>query len=270
MSALSPQLFAIFAFLVEESSGLHYGDGDHELFGAKLSAHAEDQGHGALIDYYYRLRYDDPGGELKRQLIEALVVRETYFFRELEPLEQLVDVCARAIELRGRSRVWSAACSSGEEPLTMAMLLAERGLLDRVEVVGTDLSAESITRARTGRHPRRALRDRQPAVLAQRYLDATTTGVAVVPRIREAVRFEVLNLLDAAAISTLGMFDVILCRNVLIYFADDLVAQVVGRLTAQLEPDGLLAVGVSESLLRFGTALVCEERGGSFFYRVAR
>ena len=270
MTELSPQLFAIFASLVEEASGLHYGEGERALFAAKLADHAQDQGQGTLFDYYYRLRYDDPTGELKRELIEALLVHETYFFRELAPLAQLVDVCARAIDLRGRARVWSAACSTGEEPFTMAMLLAERGLLDRVELVGTDLSAETIARARAGRHRTRALRDRHPPALAQRYLDATSTGVSVVPRIREAVRFEVMNLLDAAAIGTLGLFDVILCRNVLIYFSDDRVAEVIRHVSGRLAPEGLLAVGVSESLLRFGNTLVCEERGNSFFYRVAR
>jgi chemotaxis protein methyltransferase CheR len=270
ISGMSPQMLALFSTLVEEACGLHYGPAEHALFAAKLEAHAEDLGHTSLLDYYYRLRYDDPDRAERTRLIEALLVHETYFFRELPPLQQLVDGhLAEVVRVRGRARVWSAACSTGEEPFTVAMLLAERGILDRVEILGTDVSTTALARATAGKHPRRALRDGHPIDLARRYLEAGPGGVALAPRIREAVRFEPLNLLDAAAIARLGTFDVILCRNVLIYFRDEQVACVLDGLAPALAADGLLAVGVSESLLRFGTAFTCEERGRSFFYRRA-
>ena len=268
--ALTPQLFAIFTRLVEDASGMHYGPRDRELFAAKLVAHASDLGFDSLLDYYYRLRYDDPDGRELAQLIEVLLVHETYFFRELAPLRQLVEGhLAAVVARRGRARVWSAACSTGEEPFTMAMLLDELGLLDRVEILGSDLSAQAIAAATSGRHKKRALRDDPPAALAARYLEPSAAGVAVAPRIRDAVRFRVVNLLDPGAVRARGTFDAVVCRNVLIYFGDDQVARVVDQLAGSLAPDGLLAVGVAESLLRFGTALVCEERGRSFFYRRA-
>jgi chemotaxis protein methyltransferase CheR len=268
---LTPPLFAIFSALVEQSCGLHYDALDRELFGTKLAAHAGELGYDSLLDFYYRLRYDDPDGSELQRLAEALVVHETYFFRELDPLRTLVDVyLAPAIAERGHARVWSAACASGEEPLTLAMLLAERGLLDRVEILATDLSTAAIARAKDGHHARRALRTDHPVELAHRYLDRVPNGVIVAPKIHRAVEFRTLNLLDDATIAALGTFDVILCRNVLIYFADELVVRIVDRLARALEPNGVVAVGVSESLLRFGTSLVCEERGNSFFYRGAR
>jgi chemotaxis protein methyltransferase CheR len=168
----------------------------------------------------------------------------------------------------GRARVWSAACATGEEPLTLAMLLDARGILDKVEIVATDISEAALRQARSGRHGRRALRDGAPQELAKRYLDATTNGVAVVRPIAAAVQFSVQNLLTDT--SQLGTFDAIVCRNVLIYFRDEQIARIVERLARQLAPHGLLAVGVSESLLRFGTTLECEEREGSFFYKVGR
>jgi chemotaxis protein methyltransferase CheR len=273
MSALvlSPQLFAIFTGLIEESCGLHYGPHDRELFGTKLIAHAVDLGYDSLLDYYYRLRYDDAGGVERAQLIEALLVHETYFFRELAPLRELVDGhLARIVASRGRARVWSAACSTGEEPLTLAMLLDQRGLLDRVELIATDISAPAIAQAASGCYRRRALRPEHPVALAERYLTHVEAGVTVDPRILRAVSFRTLNLFDAGAIRMLGQLDVILCRNVLIYFRDDHIIRLVDHLATALAPDGLLAVGVSESLMRFGTSLVCEERGSSFFYRRAR
>jgi chemotaxis protein methyltransferase CheR len=269
--SMSPQLFVLLSGLVEEASGILYGPQDHELFASKVADHAVDLGYASLLDYYYRLRYDDPDGLETKRLIEALLVHETYFFRELPPLIQLVDThIASMIHARGRARVWSAACASGEEPFTLAMLLDQRGLLDQVELIATDLSAPVIAKAQAGRHSRRALRDGHPIDLAARYLDVSAQSISVSPRIRDAVKFRQLNLIDQEKVDALGQFDAILCRNVLIYFRDQRVLSVVETLANALVPDGLLAVGVSESLLRFGTTLECEERGGNFFYRKAR
>jgi chemotaxis protein methyltransferase CheR len=271
VTALSPQLFAIFAALVEEVCGLHYGSADRELFAAKLVAHAAERGHDTLLDYYYRLRYDDVGGVELGKLVEVLLVHETYLFRELGPLRELVVThLVPLARTRGRARVWSAACSTGEEPYTVAMLLDDHGVLDAVEIVATDISAAAIERARLGQLGRRALREGHPAELAERYTEVSAQRVTVAPRIRDAVRFSTMNLIDPDARPELGVFDVILCRNVLIYFKDDQILRVIDRLADHLATDGLLAVGVSESLLRFGTRLVCEERGHSFFYRCAR
>ncbi|HMG56677.1 MAG TPA: CheR family methyltransferase [Kofleriaceae bacterium] len=270
MTALSPQLFAVFASLVEQASGLHYAAAERELFKSKLIDHAAERGHDQMLDYYYRLRYDDGGGAELAGLIEALLVHETYLFRELGALTELVDGYLAPIVRAGRrARVWSAACSTGEEPYTLAMLLDARGMLDAVEIVATDLSQAAIAAARQGRLGRRALRDGHPAELAARYTEVGAQGIIVAPRIRSVVRFSTANLVGPAA-PALGVFDAILCRNVLIYFADDRILRVIDRLTDQLAPDGVIAVGVSESLMRFGTRLVCEERSSSFFYRCAR
>jgi chemotaxis protein methyltransferase CheR len=270
VSPLSPQLFAVFASLIEEACGLHYDASNGALLAAKLGDHARDRGHDTLLDYYYRLRYDDATGAELTRLVEALLVHETYLFRELGPLNELVDAhlvpCVRA---RGRARVWSAACSTGEEPYTLAMLLDRRGVLDLVEIVATDLSAEVIERARHGTLSRRALRDGHPADLAARYTTPVGRGLAIVPAIRRAVAFSTVNLVGAPGPDGLGVFDAIVCRNVLIYFRDEHIVRVIDRLIEHLAPGGLIAVGVSESLLRFGTRLVCEERGDAFFYRCA-
>jgi chemotaxis protein methyltransferase CheR len=265
---LSASLFALFADLIEEACGVYYKPDDLPILAAKLEAHAATLGTDSLYDYYYRLRYDDPDNHELDRLVEAILVHETYFFRELAPLAQLVDGhLAETIRTRGRARAWSAACSTGEEPFTLAMLLHDRGLLDRVELVASDVSATAIAWANAGRHEGRVLREGHPVDLARRYLVPSSNGVSVVPPIRQAVRFATVNLLDDPAVQALGMFDVIICRNVLIYFRDHQVVQVVERLSRALEPGGVIAVGVAESLLRFDTRLACEERDSSFFYR---
>jgi chemotaxis protein methyltransferase CheR len=261
---------AILADLLEEACGIFYGPADRPILASKIEAHVRELGHGSLLDYYYGLRYDDPGGSELARLVEATLVHESYFFRELAPLAQLVDGhLTHVVQTRGHARVWSAACSTGEEPFTLAMLLEERGLLDRVEIVASDISATAIARAKTGRHPRRALRDGHPGDLAARYLERGGSGIAIAPHLREAVQFHTINLLDDGAVRRIGTFDAILCRNVLIYFREERIASVLDRLTRRLAPSGVIAVGISESLLRFGSLLVCEERGRSFFYRGA-
>ncbi|MBL0215854.1 MAG: protein-glutamate O-methyltransferase CheR [Myxococcales bacterium] len=260
-----------FAELVEEKCGIHYRSEDRDLLASKLETQSLRGGYESLFTYYDRLRNDDAEGAELRELIEALVIHETYFFREMAPLLELVDGTLAGIVQSGRrARVLSAGCSTGEEPLTLAMLLDERELLDGVELVACDVSTKAIARARSGKFGRRALRDDHSRPLASRYLTTSYDGATIDPRLHAAVRFEVVNIIDPVALATLGTFDAILCRNVLIYFADDRVLRVVNLLANSLHTSGLLVVGVAESLLRFGTPMVCEEQHGSFLYRKQR
>ncbi|XXY41884.1 protein-glutamate O-methyltransferase CheR [Sorangium sp. So ce260] len=266
---ISPQVFAIFSALIAEKIGIHYDAGDRELLGDKLSVRALDAGFDSLLDYYYFLRYDPAGVAELDALIDALVVGETYFFRELAQLEVAVsELVAPRVAAGGRPRIWSAACSSGEEPFTIAMLLAERGLLDKVDLVASDISPRALSRARAGVFGPRSLRSNAPPPpFASRWLDVAPDRVVVRPELHAAIDWRRINLLDAPGVSSLGRFDVIVCRNVLIYFHDNTARWVVSNLAGALAAGGSLLVGVSESLLRLGTALSCEERGGVFFYR---
>ncbi len=271
MAAADPVL-SLLATLVEERAGLHYRDVDRAVLAEKLEVHARDSGHESLLDYYYFVRYDAGGSAELDRLIEALVVGETYFFRERPQLELIVSAFLEPRVRAGLApRVWSAACATGEEPLGLAMMLAERGLLERVELVASDISQRALERAQAGRFGRRSLREPALGSVApwSRRIAPDKVDVEVDRRLIEAIDWRRVNLSDDAAVSALGTFDVILCRNVLIYFGDDTVAQVAERLRRALRPDGALFVGVSESLFRVGARLVCEERGGVFFYRSA-
>src|SRR5688572_21458270 len=131
---ISPPLFFILRSLVEERAGLHYEERDLELFSSKLQARATDAGFSSPLDYYYFLRYDDPQQRELDALVDALVVNETYFFREVDQLRALCEErLAPAVARGDRPRVWCAAAATGEEPLTLAMLLEERNLLGNVD-----------------------------------------------------------------------------------------------------------------------------------------
>ena len=120
--ALSPQVFAIFVGMLEEKAGLSYAISDRELLASKVSVRAIDLGFESLLDYYYYLRYDDGGGVELDVLVESLLVHETFFFRELDQLEMIVrGLLIPAVNRGERPRLWSAACSTGEEPLTLRM-----------------------------------------------------------------------------------------------------------------------------------------------------
>jgi chemotaxis protein methyltransferase CheR len=265
---LSPQVFTILAALIESRAGLHYGPNDRELFAEKVSARAVELGFESLLDYYYFMRYDPGGTEELGLLVDTLLVHETYFFREREQLEWLVDgFLAPRVADGQRPRVWSAACATGEEPLTLAMLLDERGLGGKVEIVATDLSERALGRACEGVYPPRSLRHQQPPALAERYLSERGGRLVVAPEVHGTVEWRRVNLVVPAEVTALGQFDAVLCRNVLIYFSDQRTQEIIDALVDRIVGDGVLLVGVSESLLRFGSSVECQEHRGVFVYR---
>lgn len=265
---LSPTVFSILSSLVEEHAGLCYTPADREIFESKVCARAAEAGFETALDYYYFLRYDDKGRAELQALIEALVVHETFFFRELEPLRVMVSHFVEPLVARGeRPRIWCAASSTGEEPLTVAMLLAGAKLLSGVDLIASDVSATVLARARRAQYAPRTLRRVPIPAFAKNYVADTAEGVYVAPELRSAIDWRQINLMNAAEVEAIGEVDVILCRNVLIYFRDGLARRVVDALAARLRPGGALFVGVSESITRLGTALACEEHGGAFVYR---
>jgi chemotaxis protein methyltransferase CheR len=238
----------------------------------RISPREIEAGFESLLDYYYFLRYDAAGDVELRAMVEGLVVHETYFFREWDQVRVAVDELIAPMVAAGRRVrvwVWSAACSTGEEPYSRAMRLLDRGLLEQVTIVASDLSERALAKAREGRYRQRSLRSVPAPHLVHRYLDARGAELVVDETVRRAIEWRAINLIDREAQRALGAFEVIFCRNVLFYFRDEVARRVVENLLDRLTPQGRLCVGISESLLRFGPAVECEERSGAFFYRAA-
>ena len=194
-------------------------------------------------------RLDGPDGQAEVDaLCEALRVGETSFFRHrahIAAVRKIVvpDLAAR-LASRRRVRAWSAGCASGEEAYTLALLL-EEGLPGwSHELVATDLSPEAIAVARRGVYPSSSVRAVPPEAL-RRWFDTTPTSVTVRPELASKIRFEARNLLDPPPIRGA---DVIMCRNVLIYFEPDARARTCAQLVSALAPGGYLFLGYSESL----------------------
>jgi chemotaxis protein methyltransferase CheR len=188
-------------------------------------------------------------------MFNRITINETSFFRNEPQLDVFeTHVLPRLIDARKSTRklrIWSAACSSGEEPYTLAIQL-HRTLGVRlgdwhVEILGTDISEKVLLIAQAGRYASYAVRSMNPLVL-KRYFAEAAGSFQLDATIRSMVHFELLNLKDAMAARRFGTFDVIFCRNVLIYFDDAMKQHCTKMFHDQLAADGVLFIGHSESL----------------------
>jgi chemotaxis protein methyltransferase CheR len=257
--------------LIVEQLGIHYDDARLESLRDRVAPLVVERGFGSFLDYYYLLKYDpEARGEWAR-VMDALSVPETYFWRELDQLRAVADVIVPGLAAERRAapiRIWSVPCATGEEPLTLAMLLEERGWFDRVpiEIHAADASPAAIERARTRRFRGRSFRA-LPAAIKAKYFTECGDGWEVNERLFARVTsWRVLNLVDAAQNAVLAGTQIVLCRNVLIYFSEPAIRRLVERLAALLSVPAYLCIGASESLLKLQTAFELEEIGGAFVY----
>jgi chemotaxis protein methyltransferase CheR len=195
-----------------------------------------------------------PEEALLRDVTEAMTTNESFFFRDTKPFEQfrtLVLPSLMANRGAGRSiRIWSAACSSGQEPYSLAMILSEEGAkLNgwRIEIVATDLSSEILTRAQEGLYTQFEVQRGLPIALLVKYFTQEGDKWRISEKLRRMVTYRPFNLLADPAV--LGRFDVVFCRNVLIYFDAATKSRVLDRLAAQLAADGYLFLGGAETVL---------------------
>ncbi len=244
--------------------GLRIEDDRRAIFAAAVERRARAATGGDEAAYLARLEAGT-AAEL-RAIARDLTVGETYFFRNRDHLRALAEVAipARRAEARGRAlRVLSAGCSSGEEPYTLAIVLRE--LAPPVEVVAFDVNPDALARARAGHFTRWALRE-TPTEVQARYFRARGAEYVLDPAIVSAVSFEERNLLDLASLGE-RPFDVVFCRNVLMYFAPDAARAAVAGLTAALAPGGYLFLGHAETLRGLSTAYELCHTHDTFYYR---
>ena len=262
--------FALLRNLIAERVGAFYSDDKRDQLGAKLSDLMAARGMTSYLDYYYLLRYDADADQHWSDLADRLAVPETFFWRQADQLLALSQIIAPRHFERFPNRplrIWSAACCSGEEPLSIAIALAEAGLLDtrRIEIVGSDASPAMIQRARRGVYGERAFRA-LPALLRDKYFRQVGFGWLVDPHMHGQVRWAVANLVVPTEVRPLAAADVIFCRNVFLYFADETIARVARLFAEGLAADGHLFLGAAESLTRMDTEFELDEVGGAFVY----
>jgi chemotaxis protein methyltransferase CheR len=189
-----------------------------------------------------------------KDVVEAMTTNESFFFRDTKPFDQFKTLVLPHM-LRARAstktlRIWSAACSSGQEPYSLAMILAEMGAQLagwRVDIIGTDLSTEILRRASEGLYSQFEVQRGLPISLLMKYFAQTGDRWTLSPKIQSMVQYRQFNLLQDPA--PLGRFDVVFCRNVLIYFDQQTKARVLNGIAKLLPEDGFLFLGGAETVL---------------------
>ena len=249
---MTPQSFETFAALLRNGSGLVIGPDKGYLLETRLAPILRDHRIADLDALAFRLRGGGP--VLEREVIEAMTTNESSFFRDDKPF---VHVRAQALPKLhavrppgARLRIWSAAASTGQEAYSLAMLLAEnRGMLGgrEVEILGTDIAREPLARAREGIYTQFEVQRGLPMTMLVKYFRKDGNNWRIADQIRGMANFREYNLLGD--LRPLGTFDVVFCRNVLIYFDAPTKARVLEAIARQMAPDGMLYLGGAETVL---------------------
>jgi chemotaxis protein methyltransferase CheR len=250
--------FALLAKLIEREAGIYLAPVKKALLVSRIGQRLRTLGVSSYAAYYRRIAGGDD--EERVQLINAICTHETRFFREPHHFEMITRKLvpswradARAGLRERKVRVWSAGCSTGEEPYSLAMCLLDALPTDEgweIEILATDLSTRALTRAEAAIYPRRRLEEVPPGVERRHLLRGIGDRdgeIKVAPATREPVRFKQLNLVEESYAAPSAL-DLVMCRNVLIYFKPETRDRVVRQLTSHLRPGGHLFLGHAESL----------------------
>lgn len=250
--------YKVIAQYIHSLCGVNLDPTKTYLIENRLSNLVEEAGCKSFSEFYYKAK-SDSSQTLPRRIIDAITTGETLFFRDTAPFELLQHkLLPELIDRRNQSsyanirpsiRIWSAACSSGQEVYSIAILLKELlgdPTLYNIRLLGTDISNQAIAQASRGIYSRIEIERGLTNDKLSRYFTHHNNGWKIQDEIRALSTFKHLNLLDN--FSTLGKFDIILCRNVAIYFSEADKISLFNRITQVLEPDGALIIGATESI----------------------
>ncbi|MDX1589932.1 MAG: protein-glutamate O-methyltransferase CheR [Oleiphilaceae bacterium] len=255
-SEISPADYEAFKQFLQDACGILLGENKQYLVKSRLRRILAEHNLVTLGDLVERLKRQ-PRGPLRETVIDAMTTNETLWFRDMHPFrilrEQLLP--EMAAQKKPSLRIWSAACSTGQEPYSIAMVIDEYRqanpgqLRGNVEIVATDISRPVLEKARRGEYEMLALgRGLDPERQKKYFTQQPSGSWQLKPAIHNMVTFRELNLLERYS---QGRFDLIFCRNVLIYFSADLKKDILRRLHQSLNPGGYLILGASESLSGF-------------------
>jgi chemotaxis protein methyltransferase CheR len=250
---MTPQDFDYLRKLLHKRSGLVLSAEKEYLAESRLLPVARKHNMNTLGELVDKLK-DHRASALAVEVVEAMTTNETFFFRDKVPFEHFRDtmmpalMAARANERR--IRIWCSAASTGQEPYSLAMTLKDMGTAlasFRVEIVATDLSGEVLERAKSGIYSQFEVQRGLPIKQLLKFFTQVGDSWQIAPEIRSMVQFRTLNLLND--FSPLGSFDVVFCRNVLIYFDQDTKVDIFNRIARQTSFDGFLVLGAAETVV---------------------
>ena len=255
---LPDDVFRLLREQIYKRSGMWFSDSSKYLLQKRLSPRAKELNFDSFQKYFYFFQYDPRADAEFDQIFDLVTTNETYFFREPAQLQAFIEEIIPDLLSRKpikKVRIWSAGCSSGEEPYSIAMLLTESGWYDHAqfEIFASDINQQVLGKARKGQYRDSAFRATTPQLRDRYFTRDSDNSWRVIDEIRNRVSFGRLNLYDEARVSLLGHLDIVFCRNVIIYFDDASKKVVVTNFYNRLIDGGYLLLGHSESLISLST-----------------
>ncbi len=267
--------FRLLRDLIYRYSGMWFHEAKKYLLERRLSPRLQVTGARSFAEYARMLRYGTRGRKELEEVIDRVTVNETYFFREDYQLKAFTDEILpeiKAEQPRGKKlRIWSAGCSSGEEPYTISMLLLEHGGFDDwdVQIIGSDISRKVLRQATRARYRRSSLRQTS-AVRQRRFFVESGDHYELPSEVKAPVSFARLNLFEDLSLDLVGTVDVLFCRNVFIYFDGKSRSQVTDSFYKRLRTGGYLLLGHSETLMNLSTEFELVQLRNDTVYRKPR
>ena len=250
---MTPQDFDYLRKFLRERSGLVLAVEKQYLAESRLLPVVRRNGMDTLAELIDRLKNRAPAS-LSAQVVEAMTTNETFFFRDKIPFDHFRDTVMPALILarvrEKRIRIWCTAASTGQEPYSLAMAIKNMGPAVagyRIDIVATDLSSDVLEKAKVGIYSQFEVQRGLPVQLLVKFFDQVGETWQVAPELRSMVQFRSLNLLND--FSVLGNFDLVFCRNVLIYFDQENKIAVLNRIARQMPEDGFLVLGAAETVI---------------------
>lgn len=269
---MDAETFKLFREFIYEQTGITFQNNQKYLLESRLAARLKEHKLATYAEYLNYLRFDTYRDRELVSLYGLITTNETYFYRDQPQLDTFIKTIVPAVMEANKAsrqlRIWSAACSSGDEPYTLALMMSDYAPLVgwNVEIIATDISEPILKLAKAGVYTSHALRH-VPPHLKTRHFNAQGENFAISQTIKSRVKFMNLNLYDRPRLKLIRGIDVILCRNCLIYFDDKAKHQIVTDLAGALKVNGHLIIGFSESLNKMSDIFKALHIGRSVVYQ---
>ncbi len=269
--------FRLMRDYIEKNCGISITEDKVYLVETRLTTLMVENGCNNFREFHSKA-VTDATGRLKDRIIDAMTTNETLWFRDTSPFVIMDEVLLKQYHddlksgKKQKIKIWCAASSTGQEPYSVAMIIHEFARktpgfsVDKFEIIATDISPTVLYIAMAGRYDGLAITRGLNDSMKNRYFEQTGKVWAIKPEIKKMVQFKKMNLQDSYAI--IGKPDLILCRNVLIYFSDEFKKDILKRMAAMLRPEGYLFLGASESIINYSTEYQMQRHTRGLYYKV--
>jgi chemotaxis protein methyltransferase CheR len=256
---------------IKNQCGIIFRKNKQYLLEYKLTPRLKELNFSSFSDYIYYLKYPVINKREIQKLINLITINETYFFRERNQIDFMIRSAIPELIKKGKKhfRIWSAACSTGEEPYSIAILLKESSLINKYEfdIIATDIDTEALEKAKSGIYKKVSFRSSTDEKLLIKYFDVNNQNYHLKKEVNYVVKFLYLNLVENGTIIYLDKMDFIFCRNVLIYFDIEMKKKVSELFYKVLNDDGCLFLGYAETLSKVTDKFILTNFAEGSFYK---